>query len=258
MSIAILDVEIILHRAISVAVYEFEWAPDEWTYNVRLGEAKAHILSDIDKVRATAPTHDLALALSDSYSFRYFVWPGYKSNRRDRRKAAGFGALKAWLVAAGDTHGWKILRLPQVEADDVMGLYAGNGDLIVSGDKDLRTVPALHLDPDTGEIEEVTTAAANLLFWKQTLTGDTSDGYPGCPGMGEASANKLLSGLDPGDTSAAWEAIVGAYEKKNLTERDALVQARCARILRPGEYDTERMIPKLWKPPLRLASAAVQ
>lgn len=258
MSLAILDVEIILHRAINVAVYEFEWAPDEWTYNVRLGEAKAHILDDIDRVRAAAPTHELALALSDSYSFRYFIWPGYKSNRRDKRKIAGFGALKAWLVAAGETHGWQALRFSQVEADDVMGLCAGHGDLIISGDKDLKTVPGLHLDPATGEVDEVVTTAANRLFWQQTLTGDASDGYPGCPGMGDVSANKLLDGLDLADGGAAWEAIVGAYEKKGLTEKDALIQARCARILRPGEYDHERGIPKLWKPPLRLQRAEVQ
>lgn len=44
-----------------------------------------------------------------------------------------------------------------------------------------------------------------------------------------------------------WERIVRTYEAKGLTEEDALVQARCAFILRHGHYEDDRVIH--WTPP---------
>jgi DNA polymerase-1 len=70
----------------------------------------------------------------------------------------------------------------------------------------------------------------------QTLVGDTSDGYPGCPGIGPVKAEKVL-GMPPN-----WQDVVGAYRAAKLTEADALVQARVARILRYGET------PGTWTP----------
>jgi DNA polymerase-1 len=87
---------------------------------------------------------------------------------------------------------------------------------------------------------------------KQTLTGDTSDGYPGCPGYGPVSAEKLLdnfTALDGGFLlDEAWKAVVQQYIKKGQTEEDALVQAQLARILRSGDWDAEKKEVKLWTP----------
>jgi DNA polymerase-1 len=254
MALAILDIEMILHRAICAAEQEIEWAPNEWTYNVRLGQAKSAVLEEINAVRSVLPDHQLAIALGDSYSFRYFIWPEYKAARKKLRKPAGFSALLDWLTSAADTHGFAVLKMPQVEADDVIGLYAGPGDVIVSGDKDLMTVPGLHLDEDH-QVYEISKKEADRKFFRQVLTGDTSDGYPGCPKVGEVNANKLLDPFfcsDPAEPNPleVWEAILGAYAKAGLRPVDALIQARCARILRPGEYDWERNAPRLWSPPV--------
>jgi len=43
-----------------------------------------------------------------------------------------------------------------------------------------------------------------------------------------------------------WPVVVAAFEKQGLTEDDALVQARLARILRPNDYDGESIT--LWQP----------
>ena len=40
-----------------------------------------------------------------------------------------------------------------------------------------------------------------------------------------------------------------AYEKKHLSREYALQMARCARILRVGEYDLDNERPLLWQPP---------
>jgi len=41
---------------------------------------------------------------------------------------------------------------------------------------------------------------------------------------------------------------VKAYTKAGLDEDDAIVQARCARILRSEDWDTETKRIKLWTP----------
>jgi hypothetical protein len=47
-----------------------------------------------------------------------------------------------------------------------------------------------------------------------------------------------------------WAATLRAFEKKGYDERYAIQQARCARILRPGEYDLSTHTVRLWSPPV--------
>jgi hypothetical protein len=46
--------------------------------------------------------------------------------------------------------------------------------------------------------------------------------------------------------------VLAAYEKAELGADFALQMARCARILRPGEYDFEKQRAILWNPPVAL------
>jgi DNA polymerase-1 len=96
--------------------------------------------------------------------------------------------------------------------------------------------------PNT-DIVEVTEEEADYFHMVQTLTGDATDGYSGCPGVGPVRAEKLIKNMtDP------WTEVVKAYEKAGLSEQDALVQARVARILRASDYDFRRKEVKLWTP----------
>ena len=45
-----------------------------------------------------------------------------------------------------------------------------------------------------------------------------------------------------------WKLVVETYEKHGLDERDALQQARVARILRHGEYNNQTKEISLWIP----------
>jgi DNA polymerase-1 len=74
----------------------------------------------------------------------------------------------------------------------------------------------------------------------QTLTGDRVDGYPGCPGIGPARAEKIVDG--------GWDAVVDTYAKAGLNESVALVQARMAYILRKGDYIKSSSRVRLWTP----------
>jgi DNA polymerase-1 len=130
----------------------------------------------------------------------------------------------------------------RLEADDVLGILStANTDTIVwSEDKDLLTVPARHWI--NGEVVTVTEEEANYNFFFQTLVGDSTDNYSGCPTVGPKTANKLLS------NGCRWDKVVAAYESKGLSEEVALENARLARILRNGEYDTDTGEVKLWHP----------
>ena len=196
------------------------------------------------------------LCFSDSTknNFRRAVWPGYKANREGKPRPIILSRLKQFCMEEyPDRH---ILR-PGLEADDCLGILSTRASfrpdwrkVICSIDKDLRGVPGNFFDlghPEGG-ILRITPEAANLWFITQTLTGDPTDNYPGCPGIGPATARKLLKGAGPVMTML-WAVVLAAYEKAGLTESDALAQARVARILRSVDYDFKQKKVKLWNPP---------
>jgi DNA polymerase-1 len=226
----IFDAEAYLHRAAFAATVDVEWAPDDWTTLCRHGDAKAifHELigKEVEAIRSAPGAHpfcqdsDVVMALGAPGNFRSFVYPKYKQGRKDSRKPAGWVAFLRWFYGAAAD--WHIIKHALIEADDVMGIYSGSDRLLVSADKDLLTVPGWHWRD--GAIVEVSREEADRAFFGQVLTGDATDGYPGCPGVGST--------------------------KKGLTEDDAIKQARCAYILRPGGYDLALERPTLWTPPV--------
>jgi DNA polymerase-1 len=151
-----------------------------------------------------------------------------------------------------------VLREP-FEADDLMGIRGsdGNDTIIVSEDKDLKTIPCRYFNPAHPEdgIITISESAADLMFLTQVLTGDVVDNYKGCPKIGPVKAQQILTKatLNISDSYqrviAMWQAIVTTYEKAGLTEDDAIIQARCARILRYEDIDNEGEI-ILWTPPV--------
>jgi DNA polymerase-1 len=242
---ALIDAEIYLYRAAAAAEYEAEWAENDWTYLCRHEEARASFQDTITGFREALPDHRLVLCVSDSRSFRYGIFPGYKANRKKTRKPAGYPALLRWLFTAASSRDWSVELLSEVEADDALGILYEEGDVIVSIDKDLLTIPGLHYRD--AEFLEVSRTAADRNFYGQALVGDSTDGYPGCPGVGKVGAEKLLA---PCRTEQEmWQAVLKAYFKAGLTERVAIQQARCARILRAGEYEHAIGVPVLWNPP---------
>ena len=133
--------------------------------------------------------------------------------------------------------------MDQLEADDAMGIYATQhpGNIIVSPDKDMKQIPGkLYNLEDTFTITPEEGAKWHLI---QTLAGDQTDGYSGVPGIGVKRAETLFN-----KEGYNWATVVKAFEDKELTEEDALLNARLARILTIEDYDTTRQEPKLWTP----------
>ena len=77
----------------------------------------------------------------------------------------------------------------------------------------------------------------------QSMAGDQTDGYAGVPGIGVKRAESLFK-----DQGYSWKTVVKAFEDKGLTEEDALINARLARILTVEDYDFEKREPILWTP----------
>ena len=213
------------------------------------------------------------MAVSTHRCFRYDVLPSYKHNRKDVRRPILLRDLKQHLIDR-----WGAKSKPRLEADDVLGIWATLPTLrgrkvIVSADKDFKQIPGHFWDPAHSEFPvRISDDAADRWHMMQTLMGDATDGYSGCPGVGPYKAEAMLSGrlraapyehvfksgprkgqrevrwTDMGG-AAPWETVVSLYAKAGLTEADALQQARVARICRASDYDIEKQEPILWTPP---------
>jgi DNA polymerase-1 len=153
-----------------------------------------------------------------------------------------------------DEH-YNTITMEGLEADDIMGILATKPNsaqrIIVSQDKDMKTIPTTVWNGK--ELLHVSEAEADYNHLYQTLIGDTTDGYRGCPGVGPVKAEKLLAWqegvhTDTGMNQYRWLAIVKAYDKAGLTETDALQQARLARILRWRDWNSDTKKPILWTP----------
>ncbi len=133
--------------------------------------------------------------------------------------------------------------MPTLEADDAMGIYATKhpGNMIVSPDKDMKQIPGELYN--LNETFTVTPEEGATWHLTQTLSGDQTDGYGGVPGIGIKRAETLFK-----DKGCSWKTVVDAFKEKDLTEQDALINARLARILTVEDYDFKNNRPILWDP----------
>jgi len=239
----LIDADIPCYRAAAACQEEIMWEPDVWSLYTDVGKAKLKFEAMIEKFQEDTGMDEIKLCFTGPDNFRLGVYPEYKGNRVSR-KPVGYGALKEWAKEI-----YPFFEKPQLEADDCMGILATKfkgKTAILTMDKDLKTIPGKlwHLNQKLeGKWIEVSEKEADEWFLMQSLMGDVTDGFPGCPGIGPVSAKKLLE-----TKGATWDTVKHAYIKAGLTEEDALQQARCARILRASDWDFEKNEVKLWTP----------
>lgn len=244
----LIDGDIMAHRVSASKEVETDWGDDYWTLHCDFSECRAKVIADVDSMVSLLKADTVVFCFSPkSTTFRYDIYEAYKSNRKGRRKPVCYNELRDFIKES-----WLSFEIPYLEADDVLGILntgniiIGGEKIIVSIDKDMRTIPGLVYDlRHAGEVLEITEAAADCTHMQQTLTGDTSDGYPGCPGIGAKRAGDLLFNTDM-TYETMWPLVVAEFQKKGLTESDALIQARLARILRVEDYDFENQVPLMW------------
>jgi DNA polymerase-1 len=247
MTTLLIDGDEYLFRACVANELDIRW--DEQNHVLQANEEAcwSDFAGSIDKLAQRFHTQDIKLCFSGTYetpNFRLAIDPDYKASRQEKRKPLCYAALRQ---EANDTYSTQ--AFPGLEADDVMGILAtkpGANCIIVSQDKDMKTIPAKIWTGD--EVLNVTKDEADYWHMFQTLTGDAVDGFKGCPGMGPVGTQKLLGEAMATD-DGMWPYVVKAFEKKKLTAEDALRNARLARILRWSDWDRNKKRPILWTPP---------
>lgn len=250
----LIDGDIIAYKASSSVQKDIDWGDGLWTCHAYLDDAIEQFKSILDVIlegiyENTLERYnvsDMLFFFSDKDNFRKYYLPEYKSNRKNTRKPTCYRALVEWVY---NTH--KCVKpIKYLEADDLIGIYATTYDssMIVSMDKDFKTIPSKFFDFGRGEFRSISKDEADYWHMYQTLVGDITDGYKGCPSYGPVKAKKTLANIT---TDNLWDTVVKAYEKEGLTKDDAILQATMARILRKEDFDrfTEGELPPLWAPP---------
>jgi len=237
----LIDADLYLYRACAACEEEINWGDDVWSLSSDLKVAKSIFRANLQRWAEKFETVDWVLCISDRDNFRKEIYAAYKGNRRKVRKPVGYSALVQWARDTYETHTEAFL-----EADDVMGILGtapDNNAIIISDDKDMKSLPCRLYRPMTEESLTITQEQADYWWLLQSLTGDTTDGYGGLDGVGPKTAEKILG------SRPTWEIVAQAYAAKGMSHDEALTQARLARILRYEDWDQETNTIKLWTPP---------
>jgi len=116
--------------------------------------------------------------------------------------------------------------------------------IIVSIDKDFKGVPGMYYDFNKDEMHEPSVDDADRFHLEQVVSGDSTDGYYGVPGIGTVRAKRWLE-----QNGYTWASVMKLYEEKGLDEQEALMNAWMARLLRKDEYNIKRKeLTYLWMP----------
>jgi len=244
----LIDADMLLFAAVKLSEVEIEWMPDVITTHLPLKEVSLLFDEMVTNKKTQSEADEVVLCWTSKDNFRIEVDPSYKANRRatnHRLKPVGFKEARSRMENKYNSECWY-----RLEADDVLGILqtrdCSKDTVIWSGDKDLNQIPGLHLDND-GNVKTITEPEADVFFYRQVLIGDSVDGFGGCPSIGPKTAEKLIP-LKDFTPASAWRTVVNSYKKKGLSEQQALVQARLARILRSTEYSYNDI--SLWTPPI--------
>ena len=238
----LIDGDLLVWAETTAIEYTVLWDNDIHTLTCDFEEVKQRIdvrlVSLIERFDASSYT----LAFSDSKSnFRNAINPDYKANRKLLRRPLSYRDAVAYCHDV-----WHGVTWANLEADDVLGILSTQylDSIVVSKDKDTRTVPCTWFNPshDDEGPQVISKTEADRFHLHQTLTGDRTDNYTGIPGCGPKTADKIL------DSESTWGSVVRAYEKAGLTEADALLNARWARICRHGDYTKTTGVVKPWNP----------
>ena len=260
----LLDADIIAYPLAATAQRSYKFpgmdtpalALDDWE-----GQPE-RIDTEVSKLCKKLKTTNVIVCLScpTSDNFRLDVLPTYKGNRASTVRPEYLAQVKQYLE-----DNYPSYRRDRLEADDIMGILSTHPSLvkgkkvIVSEDKDMQTIPGLLFNPNKDTtVRSIARIQADRYHMYQTLIGDPTDGYTGIPRCGPKKGEAVMQAADEEGSLWAtddqmlairWRRVVEAYASKGLSEEDALVQARVARILRATDYDFQKKEPILWNPP---------
>ena len=226
MTTLLIDADYIVYKSCASAEYDIDYGEDVIFVGSSFKDAYGNVIRELNKIKDQFFDPDIILFFSDSVNFRKSVDPTYKGHR-NRKKPCGY---KRVINALREQY--RVIVMPTLEADDALGVYATSNDdcVIVSPDKDMKQIPGRLYNLD--EHFDITPQQGWQWFLIQTLAGDSTDGYSGAPGFGIKTSAKFFE-----ENGYTWNSVLEAFGKKGLTEEDALLNARLAKILTADDYD---------------------
>ena len=236
----LIDSDFLAYKAAQACEIGIDFGEDVIIAQSQFSEVLRVFHNELNKVTKAMMDDDFILYFSSTVNFRKKIYPDYKGHRM-KRKPLGYKRLVNYCR---DNHNFKLIE--GLEADDTIGIeatrHADPSNIIVSPDKDMRQIPSV-LWNMTDDVIEITEEEGDRWHLVQSLSGDPTDGYSGCPGIGVKRATELLD-----KNENQWEAVCKAYRDRGLSDDDALLNARLAKILRNENYDHDRNQPILWNP----------
>lgn len=259
------------HYVEEIADWRFDQGMDDKAYDelfitdkIALPEPLSHCLhlvrSSIENIELAVAgalaevgeeVETLELYLSGSVNFRNDIATirPYKGNRDPSAKPYWYKEIRDYLVNV-----WGAKIVEPWEADDWVSIQQTNdpdNTIICTIDKDLNMVPGFHYNYRTKEFHEVSWSEARAAFYRQLLTGDTTDNIPGCYRVGKATAAKLIT--EDMSEEEMYDVVLKEYQKSidkygdktgyaHMTAEAALLEN--ARLLWMLEYEGQ-----LWTPP---------
>ena len=223
----LIDADFIVYKSCAAAETEVDFGSDVILVTSNFSDALSATRRELTKIRDQFGSFTpLILFFSDTKNFRKKILPEYKGHR-NRKKPCGY---KRVINRLKDE--FEVIIMPELEADDAMGIYATQnpGNIVVSPDKDMKQIPGELYNLD----EKFTVSKESGAAWHliQTLAGDQTDGYGGVPGLGVKRSEVLFN-----KEGYSWKTVVEAFKEKGLSEVIAVENARLARILTNEDYD---------------------
>ncbi len=235
----LIDADFIVYKSCAAAETEIDWGDDVIMVTSKFSDAMQAVTRELSKIKQKFmwDVPEIILFFSDSINFRKSILPDYKGHR-NRKKPCGYRRVINALKEQ-----YEVIVMPTLEADDSMGIYSTKypGNIICSPDKDMRQIPGKLYD--MSEITFISETDGPKWHLTQSCSGDQTDGYAGCPGIGVKRATTIFE-----DKGYSWKTVIETFEEKGLTEEDALLNARLARILTVDDYDFTNKRPIPWTP----------
>ena len=235
----LIDADFIVYKSCAAAETEIDWGDDVIMVTSKFSDAMQAVKREIEKIKTKFmwDIPEVILFFSDSINFRKELLADYKGHR-NRKKPCGYRRVINALKKQ-----YEVIVMPTLEADDSMGIYSTKnpGSTICSPDKDMRQIPGNLYDMENFTL--IGNEDGPKWHLIQTMAGDQTDGYSGCPSIGVKRATTIFE-----SKGYSWKTVVSAYEEKGFTEDDALLNARLARILTAEDYDFTNRKPIPWTP----------
>ena len=240
MTVLLIDADPIVYRAASSSETELDFNAETTVVIGDFKRGQQIVKQLVRELMSKLDSSDVRLFYTSSTNFRKEVDENYKGNRI-KRKPAGYRKLKEWAKSIYPSY-----EREGLEADDLLGIAVTAGKyedfILCSPDKDLQQFPVRIYN--NKELFQQTREAAEYKRWEQALTGDPTDGYPGCPGIGPKRASQILGKVKDGNY---YPAVLAAFLEAEQTEEDCIRNIRLATILSADMID-ENGAPILFTP----------